>query len=253
MFLIIAEPGFTYFKISKPPTIEIDAPEIASEYYTTVTVRVSDDVELGWLNTKLLSPGTTTYEETEKVGIPLDSPESLRLYAVTDTSGNMAKAEVRIASPEIPLALGTYDSVGTVTIPDGFDCLVPGVNPIAHIEGLALYELYVYSPSSIFTECLWSVEEGYCVGFQMRIEDGSSLAVSTSERFPLEATSFLFETASSSGSGSWGYFEKRFTATFVVTESAPPTIEANISMRCNINDGGWFNGAPLNFSAQLIE
>lgn len=251
-----------------PPTIEVDAPAVAVQAETEVVIQVADNVELSQLLSelhvsdssnftpnvyKLFPAGTKKAEKKEILRTGLSSEPTKVTYVVTDTSGNTAKKDLVISFPETAFVMGDYDIVGSVTVPDGFDCR-PDLPGERSDDGIPITGFLAEISGSRYG-CSWSVALGYCLSMEARgyIHQSSylpfSFSVSNDSKVPLD-TRFL---SLDSYTRVYGNILWRYNGTFEITNSDPPTIQATIIKQCNIDGAGWIDGVPLSFTAQLPE
>ncbi len=234
-----------------PPTIQVDAPEVATQQYMEVTTRVTDNFELSHLFRAETEPtnslleriilpyasGTRVAETTEVFMVSINNAPLKFTYIISDTSGNTAKAVWETNIPKTEILQGTYKVDGLVTPPDGFfDCQFPYEEATDSFE--VSINLFVDSPN-----CPWSMSEGYCQNVFLNIP---SLWGLKNEKVQLDSRK-ISAWSDVYGDESFSY---RLTGTFELISSEPQTLQATIIRQCNIDDAGWISGTPLTFTAK---
>lgn len=238
-----------------PPTIEVDAPEIATSSYTEYTVRLADDVGLA-----LAIEGVTkTHQYTNALYVQLTNLPQIATVSATDTSGNFSKISFAVRPPEIPLQVGLYRILGDNSIPDGFNCSEVNFN------GQSGYALGGFQDGGSFNDGflqengIWSQSEGYAPFFSLTEEDqgsgGNAVLAYPSNSIPLQSTEFGFATTVASGGSSEYYFSIGFQGQLrSVSGEEPPRLELDVEMTCDFSGSGQFKkGTAASYLLEFVE
>lgn len=251
-----------------PPVITTTAPVVASSDKVEFMTAISDDVELAYVNTardpsgtfRFMSEGVKNYEANDSASIGLGQTYSRLLMAV-DTSGNVTKKPLTITTPETGIRLGNYSSVGSYSLPAGFNCLTGGIAELGVTDGTPVTGAQVGSYSN------WSVLNGYVPNLilqtsTMGLRFGFPIGTSPGTLVPLSATVIAPASSGSDSGGSSGApgtpgstyysYSVNYTVSVAVSPTLPSALDIALTMRCNENNAGYVSGTTAIFPVSWV-
>jgi Collagen triple helix repeat (20 copies) len=255
-----------------PPVINTTAPSVASSNNVIFTTTMSDDVELAYVsrsNTQFvfIAEGIKYDQANDSASIAIGKTYSKTLMAV-DTSGNVTKKTILITTPETGIKQGVYSTVGTYSLPTGFNCLkayngMAGPTQGAQ-DGTTIAGVTMGNPGNLGFADSWSEVDGYSPSMQIQMASegvtfggyGVSYGMpgmpSNKPLTPLSATALTFAySRGSSGFGPGYSFEVGYTASATLSQTNPPTMDITLNMECNENNVGFVNGTTATFSVSI--
>ncbi len=259
-----------------PPVITTTAPFVATSSNVTFTTTMSDDVELAYISRSntfgqfvIVAEGIKYDQANDSASIAIGKTYSKTLMAV-DTSGNVTKKTILITTPETGIKQGVYSTVGTYSLPTGFNCLkayngMAGPTQGAQ-DGTTIAGVTMGNPGNFFLGFVdsWSEVDGYSPYMQIQMASegvtfggygvsyGMPRMPSNKPLTPLSATALTFAySRGSSGFGSGYSFEVGYTASATLSQTNPPTMDITLNMECNENNVGFVNGTTATFSVSI--
>ena len=157
------------------PTISMSVPEVATAYEMNINVQYSDNVGLGsytnggqLINT--FPDEVTNATIVQKIQTKLGDGPKTWTFAVTDSSGNLARRTFLVSPPSIGFIPSKYNIQPSVTVPQGFNCINPTEDMSAKIANNI--DIYLVNSTGQVTSN-WSIENGFYPMLNVNLQQGN--------------------------------------------------------------------------------
>lgn len=236
------------------PTISINVPSIATSLIMEIVATYTDNVGLGSYtngsqNIQPFPEEVTSTTITHQIYTELGGGPKIYTFAVTDTSGNLARKTVSVSAPGIGgFQTGTYNINPNVSIPQGFFCITPQMDTSG----------YIAKSINITAGALgWSIASGFHPQLDVNLTNSfmTLMFLRSTSSVPLNTTGLSYDyntgqVAFGNVNGTNQTYTSYYTISINPTSGQTNSVDVSIINKCTIPAGGTVSqGVPFNFTA----